>query len=246
MSGSASGALERPARTLTRRRASVALDRLLGRVAGPGLLVLCLASSQVALAAEIPYEQFIQTRPLIENASPNARQVAAWVIRTDDNQGLPFLIVDKVNAQALAFDRRGLLIGVAPALLGLAKGDDSLPGVGDRPLSGISPDERITPAGRFVAVLGKNLNGKGILWLDYDAAISLHPVITGSAADRRQHRLTTTTAGDNRISYGCINVPAVFYETIVGPLFRSTVGIVYVLPEVRSIETVFFAPPVSD
>jgi len=246
MSGRASAAPDRPARTLKRRRASVALNRLLRGVVGPGLLVLGLACSQATLAAEIPYEQSAQARPLIEDASLDARQVAAWVIKTDDNQGLPFLIVDKVNAQALAFDRRGLLIGVAPVLLGLAKGDDSLPGVGDLPLSGISPNQRITPAGRFVAVLGENLSGKGILWLDYDSAISLHPVITGRASDRRQHRLTTATAEDNRISYGCINVPAMFYETIVDPMFRSTVGIVYVLPEVRSIETVFFAPPVSN
>ena len=43
----------------------------------------------------------------------------------------------------------------------------------------------------------------------------------------------------NRISYGCINVPARFYDTVVGPAFAGTNGIVYILPEVRTIRAVF-------
>ena len=44
---------------------------------------------------------------------------------------------------------------------------------------------------------------------------------------------------DNRISYGCINVPANFYDTVVRPAFTGANGIVYILPEVRSIKEVF-------
>ncbi|RZJ44066.1 MAG: L,D-transpeptidase, partial [Brevundimonas sp.] len=47
---------------------------------------------------------------------------------------------------------------------------------------------------------------------------------------------------DNRISYGCINVPAPFYATVIRPLFESGEGIVYVLPETRSMEAEFFGP----
>ena len=176
-------------------------------------------------------------------ASPAARQVAEWVIQTADNQGLPFLIVDKVQARVHAFDREGRLQGAAPVLLGLAKGDISPPGIGDRPLSAIAPSERITPAGRFLASLGENLGGKGILWIDYDAALSLHPVITTRAADRRLQRLATATPLDNRISYGCINVPAKFYEETVQPAFNGTAGLVYILPELLSLQEVFFAAP---
>jgi hypothetical protein len=126
-------------------------------------------------------------------------------------------------------------------LLGLGKGDKSPDGIGSRKLSSISPAERITPAGRFVAALGENLGGKDILWVDYDAAISLHRVDTAKPAERRLQRLATPAVSDNRISYGCINVPAQFYETTVSPLFKGTAGIVYILPETRSVEDVFFA-----
>lgn len=175
------------------------------------------------------------------DASPAARQVTEWVIKTGDNQGLPFLIVDKVQARVLAFDREGRLLGAAPVLLGLAEGDISPPGIGDRPLSAIAPNERITPAGRFLASLGENLGGTGILWIDYEAALSLHPVITSRAADRRLQRLATPTPLDNRISYGCINVPANFYEEVVQPAFNGTAGIVYILPERLSLQEVLFA-----
>src|SRR5674476_1663356 len=61
----------------------------------------------------------------------------------------------------------------ARALLGSALGDDSVPGIGDRKLSSIRPEERTTPAGRFVAALGLNLGGAEILWVDYDGAVSM-------------------------------------------------------------------------
>ncbi len=176
-------------------------------------------------------------------ASPAAGQIKDWVLKTADNQGLPFVIVDKVNARVLAFDREGVLLGAAPVLLGLAPGDISPPGIGDRPLSAIAPGERITPAGRFIASMGENLGGKGILWIDYATALSLHPVITARASDRRLQRLASATALDNRISYGCINVPATFYEQVVQPAFAGTTGVVYILPETRSIADVFFTAP---
>lgn len=172
-------------------------------------------------------------------ASSAASEMAARVRETADNQGLPFLVIDKVNAQVLAFDREGRLLGVAPVLLGLARGDISPPGIGARPLSAIAPGERITPAGRFLASMGENLGGKGILWIDYDAAVSLHPVITTRAADRRLQRLATATAEDNRISYGCVNVPVKFYDEVVAPAFSGTTGVVYILPEVRALAEVF-------
>ena len=66
-------------------------------------------------------------------------------------------------------------------------------------------------------------------------------LITGRVSDHRRLRLQSPTSSDNRISFGCINVPVDFYDTIVRPLFNATTGIVYILPETRSIEDVFFA-----
>lgn len=181
-----------------------------------------------------------------ESASQDARQVADWVVDSGDNQGMPFVIVDKKEAKVFVFHADGLLRGAAPALLGLALGDDSVPGIGNRKLSTIRPDERTTPAGRFVAALDRNLSGKEILWVDYDGAISLHPVVTTNLKEQRAQRLATPTPLDNRISYGCINVPAEFYQGVVSLAFKGTNGIVYVLPETRTSQQVFASYDVDE
>lgn len=193
----------------------------------------------VALAAAVG----VQARaapPTPQTAlSPAAQQVVGWVRRSGDNGGLPFLVVDKVAAEVRAFDRDGAPIGGAPALLGLARGDESAPGIGRRRLASITPQERTTPAGRFHSGIGRNLAGEDVLWVDYEAAISLHSVIRGAAGDQRQQRLSTATALDNRISYGCINVPVAFYKAVVQPEFRRAGGIVYILPESKALRAVF-------
>ncbi|WP_306602486.1 hypothetical protein [Azonexus sp.] len=174
-----------------------------------------------------------------ESASPDARHVADWIVHANDNRQLPFVIVDKTQGKVFVFYADGRLRGAAPALLGLAVGDDAVPGIGERKLSSIRPEERTTPAGRFEASLDRNLKGGEILWVDYETAISLHPVATGNPRERRAERLATPSPGDNRISFGCINVPAAFFKNVVSAAFQGTNGIVYVLPETRSPQQVF-------
>lgn len=181
-----------------------------------------------------------------EVASQDARQVADWVVDSGDNQGMPFVIVDKKEAKVFVFHADGLLRGAAPALLGLALGDDSVPGIGERKLSTIRPDERTTPAGRFVAALDRNLHGGEILWVDYDAAISMHPVITSNPKEQRAQRLASPSVLDNRISYGCINVPAEFFKNVVSAALKGTNGIVYILPETRPSQQVFASYDVNE
>jgi hypothetical protein len=173
-----------------------------------------------------------------ENASQNAQKIAQWAIGSGDTQGLPFVIVDKVDAKVFVFDRDGQLLGASPALVGLARGDDTVPGIGTRKLSKIRPHERTTPAGRFVASLERSLHGDDILWVDYDAAIALHRVVE-LPNERRLQRLASSNPRDRRITYGCINVPLAFFDSIVGAAFKGTTGIVYVLPEVRGLHQVF-------
>ncbi len=173
-----------------------------------------------------------------EAASSDTRRMANWIAASGDNQGLPFVIIDKVGAKVFVFDAQAEIRGAAPALLGLARGDDSVPGIGDRKLAKIRPAERTTPAGRFEAALGNDFE-QDILWIDYDAALSMHRVIVGKPADRRHTRLASPTPLDNRITYGCVNVSAHFYDSVVAPMFKGTVGIVYILPETRPIEAVF-------
>lgn len=172
-------------------------------------------------------------------ASFEARHVAHWVVDSGDNAGKPFVIVDKREARVFVFDAHGKLRGASSALLGLAIGDHSTPGIGDKKLSDIRPQERTTPAGRFVANLDQDLQGRAMLWVDYDTAISMHPVVPGHPRERRAHRLASSSSAERRISYGCINTPAKFFEQVVRPAFAGTDGIVYVLPEIRSARDVF-------
>jgi hypothetical protein len=88
-----------------------------------------------------------------EHPSDEARSMADWVVDSSDNKGLPFIVVDKVMAKVYVFDGYARLRGADSALLGLARGDRSVPGIGSRPMASIRPDERTTPAGRFKASL---------------------------------------------------------------------------------------------
>ena len=192
----------------------------------------------IALALLVAWPGLAQAAPSAPQAtmaglelSDQARMMADWVVRNDDTKGLPFLIIDKLDARVFAFDARGVLLRFAPALIGLTPGDVSPPGIGSKRLAEITPAQRITPAGRFEASLGKNLAGQTILWVDYEAAVSLHRVVATNRAERRLQRLATQSAADNRVSYGCINVPVAFYDEVVEPLFSAADGIVYILPE---------------
>ena len=171
--------------------------------------------------------------------SADARRLADWVAFNDDSKSATFVVIDKRFALLYLFDGQAQLLATSPVLLGSAPGDDTVPGIGDRPIALVRPEERTTPAGRFVAERGRNARGEDVVWVDYDAAVSMHRVVTANAAERRLERLASPTASDNRISYGCINLPVAFYEAHIRPAFASQSGIVYVLPEKATIEQVF-------
>lgn len=211
-----------------------------------------LSAHEGAVApSTIETQPFLLHHPKLANferepSSDEAHHLADWIVDSVDNRNMPFAIIDKADAKVFVFDADGQLRGAAPVLLGLARGDDAVPGIGKRALSSIRPDERTTPAGRFVAALDHNLHGKEILWVDYEGAVSLHPVITTKPSERRLQRLATPTPLDNRISYGCINVPVQFFKNVVRPVFTGTNGIVYVLPETRSAHEVFTSYDVEE
>ena len=220
------------------RRSGVRCNWLRGKgtwIAAALALVLVLPFCTQAQVAGIPKRADFAR----ERASRDARQLADWIVDSGDNRNLPFVIVDKTNARIFVFDPAGHIRGAAPALLGAARGDVSAPDIGTRELSAIGPEDRITPAGRFVAALGRNFRGEDVVWVYYDAGLSLHRVLTIHPEERRLQRLATRTVADNRISYGCINVPARFYEKVVGPAFTGTEGIVYVMPETRPAREIF-------
>jgi len=197
------------------------------------------AASGVSDAASAADDRPRRARIGSEAASEDVHRLADWVVDSGDNVGLPFILVDKKQAKVFVFGPDGHLWDASPALLGLAHGDDSVPGIGERPMAQIRPEERTTPAGRFVAELGVNSEGEDILWVDYDDAISMHRVRATKPIERRLERLASLTASDNRISYGCINLPAAFYDLTVKPAFAEKGGVVYVLPETRPLDVTF-------
>ena len=174
-----------------------------------------------------------------ETPSIDARHIADWVADSRDNARVEFFIVDKKAARIYVFDADAQLKGSSAVLLGFAIGDDSAPGIGLKPLKAVKPEEKTTPAGRFAAERGRNTSGEDVIWIDYDAAVSMHRVRASNAKERRLERLASPTVDDNRISFGCINVPAVFYNTYVRPVFAKRRAIVYVLPETRTAQQVF-------
>lgn len=171
--------------------------------------------------------------------SAEAEELAQWVVDSADNGRSDFVILDKRHARVYVFDALGRLQGAAPVLIGSARGDHTVPGIGQRPIEDVHPHERTTPAGRFVAKPGRNTIPEDVLWVDYAAAVSMHRVRLTNPKERRLERLASATESDNRISYGCINLPVAFFEEVLWPRLGRQGGIVYVLPEVRALHEVF-------
>lgn len=208
-------------------------------------VLLCVSASDAVIpprpAAPAPQAAPAHAHADFAGTHPphDVKQIAEWAMRSGDNAGMPFAVLDKVRAHVHVFDRNGRLQGNSPVLLGLAPGDDSVPGIGERPIGKILPHERTTPAGRFVAEPGRNAHGEDIVWIDYDVAVSMHRVRPTNPKERRLERLATPTDADNRISYGCVNVPVAFYDRYIEPVFGRAKGIVYVLPETRTLRETF-------
>lgn len=171
--------------------------------------------------------------------STDVLRLALWVLQSVDNRQRPFAVVDKKEARLLVFAASGRLLGSSAVLLGYAAGDDSVVGIGERPIAAVRPQERTTPAGRFDAEPGRNALGEQVLWVDYDAAVSMHRVRLSNPAEQRLARLDSPHAQARRISYGCINLPVAFFEQVLWPNLGAQRGVVYVLPEIKPLAEVF-------
>ncbi len=169
-----------------------------------------------------------------------AREVVRWVMASGDAQGHPFVVVDKKEARLYAFSAGGQLLAATDVLLGSAPGDHSVPGVGDRAQSGtLPPEERTTPAGRFLTQPGRNLEGEHVIWFDYDAALAIHRLRPGRSQRVRAERLASSAPEERRLSLGCVVVPVPFYLDVIEPLLGQRTGVVYVLPETREALEMF-------
>ena len=188
-------------------------------------------------------EEDLKPGPLADfgkaEAPDDVVQVANWVSSTRNAKKKAFVLIDKKNARMYVFDPQGKLKQDAPVLLGSAVGDTSAPGIGTKPLSQIKDDEKTTPAGRFLARPGKNNHGEDIIWIDYNAAVSMHRLRKVKEEERRFERMATADSSDNRISNGCVNVPHKFYNGVLKPSVMKYGAFVYVLPETRTPQQLF-------
>lgn len=209
-------------------------------------MALAVACSGVANAKDKDKDKDAPTQPVAavdelppdQSVSETVIELAGWVVASKDNQGYPFAIMDKAAAQVLVFGGDGKLRGAAPALFGSAIGDHSAPGVAKLALSAIPGHDRTTPAGRFIGGYGPSDDAGRVLWVDYDSAVSMHPLPPGSPKEKRAERLATPTPDDNRVTHGCINVSPAFYEQIVQSTFEKG-GVFYILPDKDSIAKTF-------
>jgi hypothetical protein len=171
--------------------------------------------------------------------SRDVQHISQWAVHSGNHERLPFIVVDKANAVAAAFDAAGRLIRTTPVLLGMGVGDTFAPGVAEMDMYQTQPWQRITPAGRYFAEEDRNLKGERVLWVDYDSGIAIHKIPTKRTSQRRAERMASRDPAEHRITYGCINVPAKFYDQVVHPNFGRRGGIVYVLPDSRPLKAVF-------
>ena len=216
--------------------------------ATPAELAAPSATTQPAapLDLTLPSDVVAPVAPVdpLQAAPAQVKEVVNWINGSGDNTRLPFLVIDKPSARVFAFDPSGQYKGDAPVLLGMGTGDVML--APSAAMSQMPPHTRITPAGRFVSKLAIDKKGKELLVLNYKAAFSLHPVVKGQPWEHRAKRLGSETPEDNRISFGCINVPVPFYNDVIHAAFASTHGIVYILPEKSQPSALFgYAAPAA-
>ena len=199
----------------------------------------CFQSGAAKIASAQPVVSsatVVQIAPNTTASESSVARVRDYVINGGHNADRQFIVIDKQRARLFVFSTDGKLEAESPILLGAASGDFSVPGIGARRLADIKPHEKTTPAGRFFSRPGHNLAGEDVIWLDYKAGVSMHRVRATNPAERRLERLASETSLDNRISYGCINVPEQFYDRRVRPVFRADGAWVYVIPETMPVE----------
>jgi hypothetical protein len=214
------------------------MNHVLRALAGLALIVPTAAGARPPAPAK-PQPASSKALPAVA-PSEAATRVAQWVAASNDNHALPWAVVDKPNAAIFLFDAKGKPLAAEPVLIGIAKGDEASPGVGSKKLADLGPAEKTTPAGRFLAKFGIPVGGQRVLWVDYATSVALHPIPPDAGPrEHRRERMLSPTPDDNRITFGCINVPKAFYTKLLSPLFRKKGGYVYVLPDTKPIEDVF-------
>lgn len=226
------------------------MAKVLGALAGLALMISPLATEDASAAPakaastkkkSAPRKQALPAKPFeLPPLSIAAQRVTDWVAESGDNQALPYIVIDKPAATILVYDAGGKPVASGPVLIGIAEGDDATPGVGTKNLSEIGPAEKTTPAGRFLAKFGKAAGNTKVLWVDYATSVAIHTIPAGNKENRTK-RMLSPAIDDNRVTFGCINVPKAIYNGKIAPMFGKKGGYVYILPDTKTLEAAF--PP---
>jgi hypothetical protein len=226
------------------------MAKVLGALTGLALLVSPLAAgtafaappqSASAKKKSVSRKQATPAKPFeLPPLSMAAQRVTGWVAESGDNQALPYIVIDKRAATILVYDAGGKPVASGPVLIGIAEGDEATPGVGTKSLSEIGPAEKTTPAGRFLAKFGKAAGNTKVLWVDYATSVAIHTIPVGNK-ENRATRMLSPAIDDNRVTFGCINVPKAIYNGKIAPMFGKKGGYVYILPDTKPLEAAF--PP---
>lgn len=218
----------------------------------PETIKKSMAVVSIALAATlgsamtVPVDAQASTTTYTQTVlSQQVKDTASHVVQTKDNEGKPFIVADKLSGNITLFDANGKVLETAGALFGSEVGDTIN-----------SAEQRATPAGRFELDYSKasdtklygshtqHLKGTEMTGADGTEYVwAIHRVINPKG-ENRLNRLSSKTASDNRISNGCINVPAEFFNKHLDKPFD---GVLYVLPETANFNgTLFNNSTVSD
>lgn len=194
-----------------------------------------VAAVSVALAAYLGSNFAMPNTAMA--ATPTETAVVQRVVQTGDNQGKNFIVADKKAGTLTVYNASGVELTSTPALFGKGAGDSIT-------------TKNTTPSGRFELKRAANVDAK-----DYGASaqaltvdgqtqtnnagtLAIHRVLTKHAKENRAGRLASPTAADNRISHGCINVPAEFYEQYMD---GAGGNVLYVMPDTAAAQTGVFS-----
>lgn len=168
----------------------------------------------------------------VDGLTRDSSAVNSWVREHNDNGGKPYIIADKQSGEIHIMSADGKVISTSPALFGVNRGD--------------AAQLRQTPAGIFSIRHESAPASYGGDWQHFTTATQgnmsiqwgIHRVLT-TGVNAKQHRvarLNSEGAADNRISLGCINIPADVYDKYLAKDFG---GKLYIMPEQRKLGDVF-------
>lgn len=171
-------------------------------------------------------------------APVSVQLVADWQARSQ--HGKPFIVAHKAGGALYAFDAKGKLIGKAPALYAKGMGDVVSAESAAKSADEMTDADKITPAGAFAGTkIESDSYGSAIQFVEQEkAVIAIHRVYLGNPKENRQGRLDSATPADNRVSYGCINVPSQFFDGVLAPNFTGDSRVI-VMPENDNVAQFF-------